>query len=94
MNDVMIDIETLGKGHNAAVIAIGAVFFNPLTGETGEQFYQKIDPNDAALYGQTDGSTMAWWSKQDPAAKAEAFSGVIPSSIGVGQRLDLRYNNT
>ena len=80
MKDVMIDIETLGKGHNAAVIAIGAVFFNPLTGETGEQFYQKVDPNDAALYGQTDVSTMAWWGKQDARAMYEAFSGVLLSS--------------
>lgn len=32
MNHLMIDTETLGNGPDAAIFAIGAVFFDPFTG--------------------------------------------------------------
>ena len=31
MNNVMLDLETMGKGHRAAIVTIGAVFFDPMT---------------------------------------------------------------
>jgi len=43
MNNLMIDLETMGTGPNSLVIAIGAVFFEPETGELGEEFYINID---------------------------------------------------
>ena len=35
MNHLMVDLETMGNGPYAPVISIGAVFFDPNTGETG-----------------------------------------------------------
>ncbi|MCU6651674.1 3'-5' exoribonuclease, partial [Klebsiella pneumoniae] len=32
----MVDLETMGKKHNAPIVAIGAVFFDPATGSIGE----------------------------------------------------------
>lgn len=32
MNDLMIDLEAMGTKPNAPIVAIGAVFFNPMTG--------------------------------------------------------------
>ena len=38
MNDLMIDIETMGNTHNAAMIQLAAVFFDRDTGELGDKF--------------------------------------------------------
>lgn len=37
---VMVDLETMGKKHNAPIVAIGAVVFDPATGSIGESFYK------------------------------------------------------
>jgi hypothetical protein len=34
----MIDLESMGKKPNAPIVSIGAVFFNPQTGELGQEF--------------------------------------------------------
>ena len=42
MNHLMIDLETMGNKPNAPVVSIGAVFFEPSTGELGEEFYHVV----------------------------------------------------
>ena len=42
MNHLMIDLETMGNKPNAPVVSIGAVFFEPSTGELGEEFYRVV----------------------------------------------------
>lgn len=74
MNHVMLDLETMGQGNNAAIVAIGAVFFEPTTGEIGASFYQKVDLESAAKYGEIDPSTVLWWLKQSDEARAEITS--------------------
>lgn len=71
MNNIMLDLETMGKGSNAAIVSIGAVFFNPLTGELGEQFYERIWLESAAKYGELDASTVVWWLGQSDEARFE-----------------------
>ncbi|MEX5768833.1 3'-5' exoribonuclease [Serratia nematodiphila] len=39
MNHLMLGLETLGKKPSAPILTIGAVLFNPHSGELGEQFY-------------------------------------------------------
>lgn len=39
---VMVDLETMGKKHNAPIVAIDAVFFDPATGSIGESFYKVV----------------------------------------------------
>ncbi|ENC2501576.1 TPA: 3'-5' exoribonuclease, partial [Escherichia coli] len=51
MNHLMIDTETLGNGPDAAIFAIGAVFFDPFTGKLGKQFEKFIDPVDSERNG-------------------------------------------
>lgn len=79
MRDVVIDIETAGKGQKAAVLAIGAVQCDLVTGEKGATFYATIDPKDAYRFGVPDESTLKWWSEQNEEARLEAFGGVMPS---------------
>jgi exodeoxyribonuclease VIII len=69
MNNVMLDLETMGNGSNSAVIAIGAVFFDPVTGELGADFYQAIELESAAKFGEMDASTVQWWLQQSEAAR-------------------------
>ena len=70
MNNVMLDLETLGNGSNSAIISIGAVFFEPKTGELGADFYQTITLESAMESGTVDASTIAWWMKQSDDARA------------------------
>ena len=84
MNNIMLDLETMGKGSNAAIVSIGAVFFNPLTGEFGEQFYKRIWLESAAKYGEIDASTVAWWLGQSDEARAEINHN---DSVGLSEAL-------
>jgi exodeoxyribonuclease VIII len=71
MINVMVDLETLGNGSLAAIISIGAVEFDPETGELGREFYMLVDAQSAVDLGlEIDASTVMWWMKQDVAAKA------------------------
>lgn len=70
MNNVMLDIETVGNGSKAAIVSIGAVFFDPKTGELGSEFYQAISLSSSAYYGEMDASTIEWWMKQSDEARA------------------------
>ncbi|MCA7012054.1 3'-5' exoribonuclease [Dickeya dadantii] len=75
MNHVMIDLETLGKNKNAPVASIGAVFFEPKTGELGERFYCCVDfENDMKNGAIPDGDTIKWWLKQPTEARVELVS--------------------
>lgn len=68
---IMIDLETLGTFMNAPVITIGAAFFDPMTGEVGDTFYEKIDIAEAMRYGTADADTIRWWLTQAPEAQKE-----------------------
>lgn len=75
MQDIMLDLETMGKGPNAAIVAIGAVWFRPhLPGSfsgIGEKFYRAVDlASHIAMGGQVDGDTVAWWMRQSEEARA------------------------
>lgn len=62
--DIMVDIETLGKGENATVFQISAVSFNLKTGER----YSVIDLiGDIEKYSglNVDGDTLKWWLNTD-----------------------------
>ncbi len=75
MNHVMIDLEALGKNKNAPIASIGAVFFEPETGELGEKFYCRVDfENDMKNGAIPDGDTIKWWLKQASEARAELVS--------------------
>lgn len=73
LDDVMVDIETLGQGHNAHILSIGAVRFNPNFYEPDkwEKFYRVIDPSMPQVGAEITNSTVLWWLGQaieNPAA--------------------------
>jgi len=69
-NDLMIDFETLGQTPSTTVISVGAVFFDPVTGQKGPTFYMAFDVDEQIKRGRSiDGSTLKWWMSQSGAAK-------------------------
>ncbi|ENB5304245.1 3'-5' exoribonuclease, partial [Escherichia coli] len=44
---LMIDLETMGKNPDAPIISIGAIFFDPKTGDMGPEFSKTIDLDTA-----------------------------------------------
>ncbi|HDC1754892.1 TPA: 3'-5' exoribonuclease, partial [Escherichia coli] len=44
---LMIDLETMGKNPDAPIISIGAIFFDPQTGDMGPEFSKAIDLDTA-----------------------------------------------
>lgn len=70
MDNLMLDIETLGTKDNTIVISIGAVFFDPKTGKTGGEFYTKVNYQDQIDKGRRpDQSTIEFWMNQDEKAR-------------------------
>lgn len=72
MKDVMIDIETLATRNDAAIIQIGAVAFDPKTGEVGPSMLVSVDENfyEGETAFHVCEKTQAWWAGQKEAKKS------------------------
>lgn len=77
MKHVMLDLETLGTGPRAAIVAIGAVEFDPRGGEvpSANAFYSRVALASAMQYGEVDASTLLWWMQQSDQARKDTFLG-------------------
>lgn len=73
MNDLMLVLETMGSGSNAAIVSIGACVFDIKTGEIGSTLYSEVDLSDSAKFGLMDASTVLWWMKQSDAARLALY---------------------
>lgn len=77
MNDVMLDLETMGTGPNAAIVSIGATEFDVATKKLGRMFYRCIDLRSAVDSGGViDADTVIWWLKQDDEARKAIYDNV------------------
>jgi len=82
MNNIMLDLETLGTQKDAVILSIGAVFFDK--NGIGEKFYSTIDMQSCIDAGFTiDGLTIEWWMEQSVNVRNETFkrNRNIPSRI-------------
>ncbi len=72
----MVDLETFGTGRDAAIVSVGAVRFDPFTGEVDNAepftFHQKVQLSGDI--GKLDASTVKWWLEQSPEARAALLS--------------------
>jgi hypothetical protein len=91
MTHIMLDIETMGTGNDAAVIQIGAVPFD-LYGEPNicYGFVRSIDLQSCLDAGLTvTGATIKWWMQQDPDAQErvilEPNAGTVPLREALGE---------
>jgi hypothetical protein len=84
MKHMMIDIETLGKYNRAVVMQVGVAVFDPgavdtvgrwYTGDEAWEWNVDID-SCLKLGGRVDDSTVRWWLRESPEARASvAFMG-------------------
>lgn len=81
--DIMLDIETLGTGPNAAILSIGALAFcasRPLVNypeNLGWTFHMGVDlsATPETLRGLITPSTVEWWLQQSDAARQSVING-------------------
>tara|TARA_B100001057_G_scaffold447711_1_gene487423 strand:+ start:2389 stop:2979 length:591 start_codon:yes stop_codon:yes gene_type:complete len=71
----MIDLETLATDPHCTVLTVGGVKFNPdNNSEPHSEFYFHLDIDEQDSLGRTTTEdTIAWWAKQDPKVREEAF---------------------
>lgn len=70
MRDVSVRVRTLGRKRGAAILSIGAVFFDRKTGKTGSDFYQEISIASALNGSVLDHEPMKWWADHSVECKA------------------------
>lgn len=77
MKDIMIDIESLGRMPNAAILSIGAVRFSleHNTIDEGSPFYRVVKLKSAfSSGGKLDPATLLWWVNQPDDSREAIFS--------------------
>jgi len=76
LGHVMLDLETMGKRSNSAIVSIGAVEFNINTNEIGDEFYSRINLQSCLDVGlNVNGETIYWWLIQNEKARQEIAKG-------------------
>lgn len=72
--NVMIDLETMGQGPDAAIVAIGAAAMDIEAGAIGPTWHERIDLESSVHGGGVmDASTVLWWLERDAEAQEEIF---------------------
>jgi exodeoxyribonuclease VIII len=76
MDQVMLDLETMGTGPRAAIVAIGAVAFDLETCEMNVHiFYTVVKLESSMQCGlEVDASTILWWMQQSVQARAAIYA--------------------
>lgn len=73
MDNVMVDLETVGTKAGCGILSIGAVSFAPYAPpphDTGERFYTVVDLASCEELGlNTEQGTLDWWEKQSAEAR-------------------------
>ncbi len=76
MKHVMLDLETLGTGPRAAIVAIGACEFDLHADVVQpDTFYRRVTLASAMQHGDVDASTLLWWMQQSDQARQDTFLG-------------------
>ncbi|HED2371668.1 TPA: 3'-5' exoribonuclease [Citrobacter freundii] len=84
---LMVDMETMGNSPDAPIVSIGAVFFDPSTGNTGAEFYQVVSLESSMSFGmKPDASTIQWWLKQSSEARSAIL---VDEAMGLRESLEL-----
>lgn len=82
MQDIMLDIETLGTDSNSIVVSISAVMFDLATGEIGETFEAGLKLKEQLPKGAVlDPDTVMWWLKQ-PKEAQQKLTALSSEPIG------------
>jgi hypothetical protein len=70
MKQIMLDLETMGTKPGCAIVSIGAVKFDLMTGAAEEQFYTAVSLKSCMNAGlMPEASTIMWWLQQTDQAR-------------------------
>ncbi|EFJ8790922.1 exonuclease [Escherichia coli] len=84
---LMVDMETMGNSPDAPIVSIGAVFFDPSTGNTGAEFYRVVSLESSMSFGmKPDAPTIQWWLKQSSEARSAIL---VDEAMGLRESLEL-----
>lgn len=73
MKSMMIDLETLSTEPNAAILTIGALWFDPYSyDEPGPGFHVRVEIDNQNR--DISDEVIAWWGQQAPEVQQEAFN--------------------
>jgi len=90
MKDIMLDLETMDNRGTAAIVTIGAVEFDPTTGEMGREYYRIVNLESCQKAGLTiSAGTLYWWLLQNKAAREEL---VEPNKVSLSTACDSFIN--
>ena len=79
----VLDLETMGKGPRAAIVAIACVRIEQ--GTITDSLYRRVCLESSLQAGLImDASTVNWWLKQDAAARAEVDGSQSSVLLAVG----------
>ena len=73
---LMIVLKTMGTSPDAPIISIGAIFYDPQTGDMGPEFSKTIDLETAG--GVIDRGAIKYWCKQSREAQSAIMTDEIP----------------
>lgn len=81
MNNIMVDLETMSTSSQAAIISIGAIYFDAKEG-LGKEFYCKVSLASCMKAGlEVDAPTIIWWLQQAESARKEFFDNDKADSL-------------
>lgn len=80
-NDIMLDLETLGTKSDAAIIQIGACYFDRETGEIGEKFRVNVEPDLSRF--TVEWGTVKWWMLQSEEARQSVTGEAVSMSTAI-----------
>lgn len=85
----MLDLETLGTMPGCPILSIGAVYWDPIEGRLGDEFYTAIQITDSLNNGfEPSGATIEWWLKQSDEARETLFKS--PQTVSAAL---IKFNN-
>jgi hypothetical protein len=84
MDNIMVDLETLGRRAGCSILSIGVVAFCPDSGKLGDELYIVVQRKSCVEAGlHEDDDTLRWWAGQTEAARqvlidAETSKKAVP----------------
>ena len=77
--DIMLDLETMDNSASAAIVSIGAVACDLVSGEITSTYYRVVDLEGQADLGLTIGTqTLYWWMQQSDGAR---YALTVPDKL-------------
>ncbi len=93
MQNIMLDLETMGNSPTAAIVAIGAVAFDLDNHVIGKTWYSRVNLESAMQHGGTiDASTVTWWLQQSDDARGEIAQTCPISLPGALRNLSIWFD--